>query len=603
MTDMNVEFFLGGPPGTDYGDYVIQADIWQENLNGVGTWEIIADPNAGGAWPAVNTITAGRPGSRTHITFDDGGGVTTMMRGYVDDVLPYLTPEGVHTQLYRIVGRNRGLDLAEHQVSDEYVATRGDTIITTALGLIPSELTLVAVGAVPGNTLNYEADRMYLADLCREVSNLSTNGAGTNNYDFYVDNTVWPANANLNFFLHGNSSSGVTLTDFAGAANNILRIDPCGESVGSEIKNHITAHAGGVEDHWTDLNAADWAGTNCAVTDDLVVFLNGKGAIRATNNTVGIAVMFIDLTFPRYSYTGGIDMSEPTIGSYNYLIEDSRNPTKTLRLELMDNLGNRIEWYRAVFGGLVKCRNCSDQPTNLEWRKVDFQLGNEGGIEAALAAGDTKGHWSYLVAAAPPFNWADVRRVRFYTGAAQVAIGDYFILDGVEFPNVEPISISQDAASIAAYGQRMKDFYRPDIKNQYELDDYADMQLLRMKDPKQTIRLTAEGQTGTVFPSQTVEVVAPDFGIGGPLIGNTDTYRIIRLHHRVTKNSDESEVPGYTFLTTYDLVRHLYEGTATTQLVDHTTIIKAVDPIQSLLRETRQTESYRRRGGNMRLIP
>jgi hypothetical protein len=46
MTDMDIGFFLGGPPGTDYGDYVQQVDIWQENLNGVGTWEVIADPDA-----------------------------------------------------------------------------------------------------------------------------------------------------------------------------------------------------------------------------------------------------------------------------------------------------------------------------------------------------------------------------------------------------------------------------------------------------------------------------------------------------------------------------------------------------------------------------
>lgn len=77
-----------------------------------------------------------------------------------------------------------------------------------------------------------------------------------------------------------------------------------------------------------------------------------------------------------------------------------------------------------------------------------------------------------------------------------------------------------------------------------------------------------------------LQVVAPDFGIGGPLVTDNVTYRILRLHHRVVKNSSESDIEGYMFTTEYDLVRHQYRGTSTTQLVEHTKVINITDPTE-----------------------
>jgi len=621
---VSVQFHMGWGPHTDYGACVQQMDIWQDVVDGIGRWEVIVDPAGNCSWPAVNTITLDRgavvTGARVTLEIDTGAGPVVMMRGYIDDVLPYLDKKGYHTRLYKLVGRSRAMDLAQHQVSARYIATRGDLLITNALGLTPApatELTLAVIGAVPGNVLDYEADRVYLSDLVREIANLSTNAAGTNNYEFYVNNTIWPANATLNFFLHGASASGLTLQSFPNSlTNNILGIDPCGEVVGFNIKNDILVHSGSLQDHYTDLNAADYTSVNSVVSDQLGLFTNGKGSIRARNETGGAALIDLTLSFAgtKYGYAT-LDLSEPTIGSYNYLIhETGALATPRVRFYLTDNAASQIVFTRAIFPGIAKCKNCTElAPADMnQFRTVDFPLGDEAAIEGGAGPPlTTKGCWWYQNVGAG-FDWSNVQVLYWETTGQAWQDDDYFIIDGLTFPNHEPISIQQDGpgvgTSITRYGRRMKDFFRPDIKNQYELDAFAAQQLARLKDPKETIRVTAIGQAGTPplttpFAGQTIDVIATAFGIGGPFITDTIVYRILRLHHRVVKNSDDSDFPGYTFTTEFDLVRHEYRVSGDTQLVDHTRVINITDPSQSMERRTRLEERYRRREGNVRLIP
>jgi len=145
-------------------------------------------------------------------------------------------------------------------------------------------------------------------------------------------------------------------------------------------------------DHYTDLNGvADWVGlpaipVGMTVTDDVVSFLNGKGAIRVTNNTPAAAIIGLGLSFPRYGYTD-LDLHEPTMGNHNVFIHDtSAAVIKRVRINLTDNAGNNIEFYRSNALGLAKCRNCTDVPTTDEWRKIDFPLGEECGILPAIVA-------------------------------------------------------------------------------------------------------------------------------------------------------------------------------------------------------------------------
>jgi len=434
------------------------------------------------------------------------------------------------------------------------------------------------------------------------------------NYDFYVDNLVWPANATLNIFAPGASATAVVLRSVAGAANNnILSIDPFAEEASFNLKNYIEATAGSLEDHYTDLNAVDWVGTNCLVTDLVAVpsvvpaRLNGKGAILATQNAgiLAAATIDFDLSVAGMSTTYGyasMDLTEPTIGTYNYYLEDTNNAVPNLNLRLRDTAGNEIEFHRLQTGLLLAGGDFNVTEYTVaggpgpRWRKVDFPLGYNAAIEPAQIVADTKGHW-YQFALGPGINWDAIERIRFQTTGSAINDGDFFIIDGLEFPNHEVHSVQQNAASIAAYGQRMRDFYRPDIKNQYELNAYATNQFVRLRDPKETIRIVATGQTGTPFVAQTLSVVAPAFGLASQTV-----YRILRLHHRVVKNSKESNYPGYTFTTEYDLVRQSYLAGGS-QYVDQTRVINITDPIQSMERKTRLEERWRRRGGTPRLIP
>jgi len=605
MTQMDVEFYLSGAPGiepnVDYGDYVLEVDIWQESLNGIGRWQVIVDPSIPVAvnWPSVSVD------DKVHIRIDDGTGVVTMMRGYVDDVLPFLAPTGHHIMLYKLTGRNRGMDLAQHYVSAEYRNTAVATIIGNAAGsllrLIPSELDHVGPAAA---TINYEVDRTYLADAIRELLSLI-------NYDFYVDNSTFTGNANLNIFPVGTNPSGVTLRSIPGTAGNeILRIDPFGEEVGFNLKNYVEVHAGGLSDHWTEFNIGALGWVNAAgttVTNDTALFLNGRGAIRATNTSGGIGGIDMYLDFSaaggRYGYgpTGirQLDMSEPSMASFNYLVHNTwvgiPPATRNVRIRLRDNLNREIQYQRAVFAGLAKCFNCTDQPDNDEWRKVEFPVGDECGIEAAPPAATSKGEWAYTAGAA--FNWNNINRIRFLTTINTNTNTDYFVIDGLQIPNVEVFSVAQDATSITNYGQRMKDFFRPDIKNQIELDNCSAALVARLKDPKETLRIVAIGQTGTPFAAETVEIIAPTFGIMA-----ATKYRILRLHHRLVKSSDESDLIGFTFTTEYDLVRNVYQAGGT-QYVDHTSVIGVTDPTQYLMRKTRLKENQRRRSPAPRLVP
>lgn len=622
-----------------YGACVQQVDIWRDTLNGIGRWEVILDPAGNCAFPNhhVLAVDAG-----VRIRIDGGAGMTTMMWGTIDDILPYLDRKGYHTELIKITGRDRAIDLAQHQVTGKWSGVAATAVIGNGVNglvdLTPSDLTMVPLGAPPVVIIDYEADRTYLGDAIREVCDLA-------GYDFYVDNTaVGAGNANLNVFSPGGSAAPVTLIDFPDSAtNNILHVDPVGEQIGKDIKNYIDGHCGSLSDHWTEFNAENlaavppvygWVAVNpirSAVTNDTVLFLNpaaGGSSIRITN-TGAPWQPILELDFSAaaagalpwttkgdyYGYTGtNIDLSEPCVGSYNYYVDDTVNAVPRVRMRLRDAAGNEIEWVRSTWAAMLGAgwatqgRNCTDYPVAAgpSWRKVDFQLGYDCGIEAPAIGPDAGGHWNAIIGGGV-FNWNTVERIRFspFGVGALLADGDFFCVDGLCFPNLEvrsrPITVAS-AASQAAIGWRMKDYYQPNIKSQVELNAFILRKLLELTDAKETLTCTAIGQTGTPFAGQTLDVVAPTLGIGGPAIGNTIVYRIIKVHHKVVKNSEASERPGWTYTTDYELVRYQYYGGVVTQYVESTKVISTTSPTESMLRETRLAEQARRTPGSVKLL-
>jgi len=156
-------------------------------------------------------------------------------------------------------------------------------------------------------------------------------------------------------------------------------------------------------------------------------------------------------------------MSESGTGKYDYLIHDTNNVTKAVNIRLRDTSFNWIEYYKAIWGGMAKCFDCTNQPTNDEWRTVSFPIGEESGIEAVQIPGNTKGHWYDFATPAPPFDWSQVDRIRFICSGLNVNATDYFILDGLNLSSAEVISIATDPTPLG--GTRMLPVYRSDIKN------------------------------------------------------------------------------------------------------------------------------------------
>jgi len=110
-------------------------------------------------------------------------------------------------------------------------------------------------------------------------------------YDFFVNNTKAFGIVAMNFFPVGDPLQHTAvdlICDANSLTNNILGFE-LGEEIGFNVANRVEAIAGPLKDHWTDLNATDYTGIFSNVVDETVVYIHGKGSIRVTNNTGGLA--------------------------------------------------------------------------------------------------------------------------------------------------------------------------------------------------------------------------------------------------------------------------------------------------------------------------
>ena len=353
---------IGG--AAPYGDYVFQADMWRDTLAGIGRWEVLMDPLAN-YWPQDPALA---PDTGVTITID----LSTMMMGYIDDVEPYL--EGVEADLWKLSGRDYGLDLAElfyTAPKGDYVNLRADDIINRAFTAVGTEIT-PPVAPFTAPFIDYEwKPRAFLgdavADICKMVD-----------YDFYVQDNVART---LHFFPVGAAAehTGVNLELIPNSLTNNILVFEMGERLGSKIKNYILLSAGNLKDHWTDLNATGVAATgwvpraNCVVSDDTAVLVEGKGAIRVTDtvNFNPIAA-HLDFTTGLYSQGGSIDMSEPCMGRYAFLTSYTGAPaTYKVWMILEDVNSTQIAFYRTITALFSRNSDATQTGFTTEWQIVD----------------------------------------------------------------------------------------------------------------------------------------------------------------------------------------------------------------------------------------
>jgi len=138
MTTVGGIIDVGGA-AHDISNYIVEMDLWREALNGIGRWEVVINNDAD-VWGA------------TFNTYEEVqlliNGVT-MMRGWVDDIKPYLDRKGVYTNMMTISGKDYGIDLLNLFHSGSYLNTTADGIIIAALAATGSWIALPVAGDPP----------------------------------------------------------------------------------------------------------------------------------------------------------------------------------------------------------------------------------------------------------------------------------------------------------------------------------------------------------------------------------------------------------------------------------------------------------------------
>ena len=440
--------------GANFSNYITRADLWRESLTGIGRWEVVLDPN-----PAFST------GFGNLIEFDDVmtlaiDGVP-MMEGYVDDSFPFLVNKHTWDVNYLVSGRDYGIDLALLYYTQNYEDDRADWIVQDALTGVGSEIAFASPNTAP--LINYEFDRTFMADGIRDI-------AQNVGYDFYVENAKVAGSAVMRFFPVGDAGqhTAVDLVSDANNVNNNILDFKKGDFKGGDVANRVEAIAGPLDDHWTDLNSTAYTPVfGNAVSDNVVIFLYGKGSIEIEVTGPGPTFIQAGLTFPRYDYTV-LDLSARAMGRYAAL-PNLTTVNKATRIRLHDTNGDRIEFYRNT--GKVTERTDIDSVVNplwdnQEWRFIPFPYGEGTEIDWGGPAG-TSDAWNAIggTTVTQTFNWAQVNQIEFNSDALNAqSIGDTIIIDGLELPTAEVISVATDPTPLG--GTRMLPVYRPDIKNQ-----------------------------------------------------------------------------------------------------------------------------------------
>ena len=540
---------IGTAGGLNYvSDDVLEADIWGDDLM-VGRWLFLlknVDNKYGGKF-------------HSNEAFDFKINTVSMMKGYVDDALPYLDDQGYYTNKFTVKGRDYGRDLARLIYAGGYVDTKGDDIMEAILLAKSSEITYTSPSTAA--VVPIERGRTHLIDWFQDI-------AAALNFSGYVDQSK-----ELKFFGVGTVSSGVAFKSIADdVTNNILHLLK-GEEIGFSIANKIELSAGSLDGHWHDGNSADFdVGAGTTVANETTIKMAGLSSIKFSN--AGAAKPAITLDFSgagMYSHAG-LDLSlDDTLG---FWIRHNNSPERVMiKFILEDNAGKIIEFFRGSEDSSVSSLGKTlDIPVN-SWHKIQINYGEH----ITLATGWVQTDKWYNTSGSG-FDWFNVvkltwQAVQMLASSEENLSATDFYLDSLTIPTLEVISLISDAVSIAAYDPSEWFEQRDDIRSQIELDVAAASELEKRKDPLKNIKIIAIGQTGIKYPGQTVTVQAPKHGLAAPT-----TYRIVSYHHQIRKDPIRR---GHSFITTVDLVSD--DLSPATQFIDPRRYMLNRDPVGAAL--------------------
>lgn len=489
-----------------------RVDIWRESQSGIGRFEVILD-NTGNALTGLTSQDA------VELRID----TVSLLKGYVDNYVPMIRRRGaIYYEEALVTGRDYGQDLANLMLEKDYYDDEIDDIIDDALSTTSSEITYTSGTALAKKDVSFKNN--YLQTKFLEIVKLV-------NADFYVDD-----NKALQLFaLSSATSSGVTLSAVAGSAtNNILLLPQIGAAVGFDLRNYILIEAGYINDHWTDLNASDYTNTNdCTVADETTTYVPGGGSIKATSTTNGAGQYFLTpITEAKYGRSD-LDFTFQSLG------EDSMDCDCLLRHDFAGNIWIAV---RMIDDGSREIEYYKELLTPNVWHRITFPVGEGNTADIIAVHVAQENVW----VGNSSFSWV-VEEIGVYCEDA-ITIGDIIYFDGLHIPKYTARAIREDATSQAAYRERRIRLSRPDLKNQRQIDDVAVDELAKRKDPLQTLKLTAIGNTSLHYAGQTLVVNAPTSGI------SSVTNRIVKLHHAAEPGFNLCK--GYDFITELDLITH-----------------------------------------------
>lgn len=509
------------------GSLIDRLDIWGKVTDGVGRFKVKLKNN-NGEW-------LGQFKGDDLIRIKIGNAI--FLGGYLDEGYPITEDrKGIYQQTYELIGRDFGQDLQSKIVNKTgdwmYKKQHADDIIDDMLAKISSEISFASPHTAPEIQYTDTGDE-FLIEAFRKIWEKI-------NYDAYVDETK-----TLKMFPIGSINSGIVLKSVAGASdNNILGPIKKTEFDTYELRNYMVVKSGDINDGWSEGNPEDFVGASGnTISNEFLTVHAGAASIKCEKGTADHCEL--GLVFPKhyYDYLPFDLFGSETVAVWLWIhVPDAgAYPWPLIEVILEDTNGNRIRYCWSVY-----------LQTSFK-RDVFFQYTLPIGTECKIKDYPNGRHrltWHYADEASTSFNWK-IKKVIFSTGEHSTTL----ILDGLRIP-LPMVSYVNDNASGEDYKVRYWPVMAKDVYSQRELDEFAQSELEKRKNPVTGLKITAIGAAGIIgginkwIPGYNIQVNAPNDGI------NNEWYRMAEVHVAV---ADGPIISGHDFVAEVTLVPHTAE--------------------------------------------
>jgi hypothetical protein len=506
-------------------------EFWRKATEGLGRFYIEV-LNKNGQYDGVFLPQA-------DVSISSGG--IDLMKGYVD----ISTPEIIHDssralallETAVIVGRDYGQDLQNKFYDKTYLPQPADDIIADILLNSGCEVGFTSTHSAM--SLYYDCKRSYDSDALRDILEYI-------NYDGYVG-----TDKKWHMFPIGSIDSGIILKSIANdKTNNILKIVSHDEADITDQKNYIVIFGPNINDHYTELNAADWislSGPEYTLSDYASAVYPipyaGVYAIKCTG-PVDSPPGRIALTFPRYNHNV-LDFSKTaedalSIAVYQHI--PGLNPCNRAYLVLTDSNDNVIMWTPSGPQPFGYSGNPFFNGDSV-WDVINVKVGY---AQVIWPGGNPLDSWFVFSGTLASWTWK-IKQIAVWADPYDHGFGyvDKFIVDALKIP-IPAIAVARDETAPVV---RKMCIDRYDLGSQHELQAYANSQLALRKIPLERVHLWAKGDVGLIggvnkwLPGYRTAVNIPALGINGD-------YRFMSIHHVLTRNADF----GWNHVVELDLV-------------------------------------------------